>query len=168
MIGLANPWVLLGLLAWTLFVGGAAYQHGHETADNACAAAKAAALEAAIKRANATARKDNAALLAHETERERIRTVFQPIREEVIRYVETHAGAADECLDPDGLRLWRAANAGRIDAPAAAQPDYTLSGLAAATLGPGGRPAGQPRTDGGAVPRMPGAAEGAGGLGGQR
>lgn len=167
MIGLTNPWVLLGLLVWTLFVGGASYHQGHKAAVNKCDAKKVEAMKSAIASANKTAEKDNKTLAAHEQARERIRTVFKPIREEVIRYVETHAADAGECLDPDGMRLWRSANAGDRQTPTAPKPDYTLPGSASAPLGTGGGPAGQPRADGGAVPRMPDATESAGRLGGQ-
>jgi len=162
---LTNPYVLLALLLSLLAGGVAVYKMGYRHAENACAAATAAALTRAIEQADAVAQQDAEVLVAHEHARERIRTVFQPIRERVTRYVETHAGAADECLDPDGLRIWRAANAGSAEAAAAPQPDYGLPGSSPTTLGTRGGLAGQPRTDGGAVPRVPGAAAGAGGVG---
>lgn len=53
----------------------------------------------------------------------RIETRYQTIEKEVIRYVQTPVAAA-ECLDADGLRLWRAANRGELAAaePAGAGP----------------------------------------------
>ena len=160
---LANPYVLLGLLAFVAAVGAVSYSAGQRHAANACAADKAASLTRAIEQANAIAMQDAEVLTAHEQEKSRIRPVFHPISEGVTRYVERHAGTADECLDPDGMRLWRAANnAGTATVP---RPDYTLPGPAAATLGARGGLAGQPRSGGGAVSRVPGTAPGAGGVG---
>lgn len=161
---LANPYVLLGLLAAFLFVGAAGYKAGYKHAENAAAADKAAALTRAIAQADAVAQQDAEVLGGHEAQKERIRTIFRTIHDEVTRYVETHAAAGD-CLDADGLRIWRDANAGRIEAATAPQPDYTLRGPAAATLGARPGSARQPRADGGAVPRLQGAPAGAGGVG---
>lgn len=160
---LANPYVFIAIVLALLLAAASGYRAGHTHAAGACAAEKAGALARAIHQAEEIARQDAEVLAAHEQKKERIRTVFQPIRERVTRYVQDHAGAADECLDPDGLRLWRAANAG--DASAVSQPDYSLSGTAAATLDTGGRLAGQPRASGGAVSRVPGTSPGAGGVG---
>lgn len=43
----------------------------------------------------------------------RVEIHYQTIEKEVIRYVQTPA-AAIECLDADGLRIWRAANRGEF------------------------------------------------------
>ncbi len=53
----------------------------------------------------------------------RVEIRYQTIEKEVIRYVQTPVAAA-ECLDADGLRLWRAANRGELAAstPAGAGP----------------------------------------------
>lgn len=160
---LLNPYVLIGLLAFVAAVGAGGYSAGQRHAENACAADKSASLIRAIEQAEAVARQDAEVLTAHEQERERIRTAFQPIREGVTRYVERHAGTADECLDPDGMRLWLAAN--NASTATAPRPDYTLPGPAAATLGTRGGLVGQPRAGGGAVSRMPGTAPGTGGVG---
>ncbi|MDP3425484.1 MAG: hypothetical protein Q8S32_17220 [Burkholderiaceae bacterium] len=162
---LLNPYLLLALLVFVVAVGALGYKAGYRHAENACAADKAAALTRAIEQAAAIARQDAEVLGAHEQQLERTRTVFQTIREEVTRYVANHAGAADQCLDSDGLRLWRAANAGSAEAAAPPQPDYSLPGPAAATLGTRGGPAGQPRAGGGAVSRLPGKAPGLVGVG---
>lgn len=156
-------WIMLAAAA-ALF--GSGVYSGHRYASNACAADKVAAIARAIEQADAIAKQDAEVLDTHEQGRERVRTVFQTIREEVIRYVENHAGDAGECLSPDGLRLWRAANAGPAAAGAAGQPDYTLSGGPAdATLGTRGAPAGQPYGSGGELSRVPGTAPGLVGLG---
>lgn len=160
---LLNPYMLIGLLAFVAAVGAGGYSAGHRHATNACAADKAASLTRAIEQAEAVAAQDAEVLGAHEDKRERIRTVFQTIREEVTRYVQTHAGDAGECLDPDGMRLWLAAN--NASPATAPRPDYTLPGPAAATIGTRGGLAGQPRAGGGAVSRMPGTAPSAGGVG---
>lgn len=160
---LANPYVLLAILLALLAAGVALYQAGYRNAANAAAADKLAAVQRAIEQAEAVAKQDNEVLTAHESRKEGLRTAFQSIREGVTRYVENHAGTAVECLDSDGMRLWLAANDGV--ALAAPQPDYSLPGPAAATLGTRGGPAGQPRAGGGAVSRLPGKAAGAGGVG---
>jgi hypothetical protein len=160
---LGNPYVLLTILLALLAAGVAVYQAGYRNASNAAAADKLAAVQRAIEQAEAVAAQDAEVLGAHEDKRERIRTVFQTIREEVTRYVQTHAGDAGECLDPDGMRLWLAAN--NASPATAARPDYTMPGPAAATLGTRGGLAGQPRAGGGAVSRVPGTAPGAGGVG---
>lgn len=164
---LLNPYVLAGIALLLLATGAAGYRAGHGRAADACAADKTAALARAIAQAEAVARQDAEVLAGHEQRRERLRTVFQPIREGVTRYAQDHAGADRECLDPDGMRLWLAANSGRPATAAAAQPDRALSGSAAAALRARGGSAGQPRAGGGALPRMPGAAAGAGGVGEQ-
>lgn len=164
---LANPCVMLGLLLALLALlgaGAAGYKSGYTHAENAAAADKAAALTRAIAQADAVAQQDAEVLGGHETQNERIRTVFRTIHDEVTRYVETHAAAGD-CLNADGLRIWRDANAGRVEAATAPQPDYALRGPATATLGARPGPARQPRADGGAVPRLQGAPAGAGGVG---
>lgn len=163
---LTNPYFLLGALLALALSAAAGYKAGYTHAENAAAADKAAALTRAIAQADAIALQDAEVLGGHEQKRERIRTVFRTIHDEVTRYVETHAAAGD-CLDPDGLRIWRAANAGRFDAASAPEPDFSLSGAAAATLGPRPGPAGQPRPGGGVVLRLPGTAARAGGVGQQ-
>lgn len=160
---LPNPYVILALVLALLAAGAGGYRAGARHADNACAAGKIAAVSRAIEQANAIAEQDAAVLTAHEGEQSRIRTVFRTIHDEVTRYAEDHAGAA-ECLDADGLRIWRSANAGAAAAP---QPDYSLSAAAAATLGARPGSARQPRADGGAVSRLQGAPARAGGMGEQ-
>jgi hypothetical protein len=162
---LLNPYAQLALLLAMLAVGAAGYRAGVTHAEDACAAGKLAAVSRAIEQANAVAEQDAEVLTGHEQQRERIRTVFQTIRERVSRYVENHAGDAGECLDADGLRIWREANAGRAEAASAPEPDYSLPGPAAATIGARGGLAGQPRAGGGVVLRLPGTAPGAGGVG---
>lgn len=165
MTALPNPYVILAALFLLLAAGVQGYRVGYRHAEAAAAADKAAALTRAIAQADAIAAQDAEVLGAHEQDNARIRTVFRTIREGVVRYVETHAAESGECLDADGLRLWADANAGRIAAQPAGKLDYSLRGSTPATLGARGGPAGQPRTGGGAVPRMPGTAESAGGVG---
>lgn len=156
------PWLLLiglGLLAGS-FTGG--YMIGRTHALNACEADKAAALRRLIAEQERLAEQDHEILSTHEAQQTRIRTVFQTIRQEANNYALVHRD--DSCgLDADGLRIWRAANDG--EAPAASQPDHGMSGAASATLWANTGPAIQPRRDGSALPRLPGAAPSAGGLG---
>lgn len=158
------PWLLLGavLLMAGLFTGG--YLLGRDHAATACRADKSAALTRLIAEQARLAEQDREILLTHEARQVRIRTVFHTILQEAGRYALRHHD--DSCgLDADGLRLWRAANAG--EAPPAAEPDYGLSGAAAARLGTAGGPVLEPRRDGGALPRLQGTAPGAFGLGGE-
>lgn len=156
------PWLLLiglGLLAGS-FTGG--YTIGRTNAINACEADKVAALKRLIAEQARLAEQDHEILSTHEAQQTRIRTVFQTIRQEANNYALVHRD--DSCgLDADGLRIWRTANAG--EAPAAAKPDHGKPGAAPAVLWPNAGPAFQSRRDGSALPRMQGAAPGAGGLG---
>lgn len=166
MSWLPNPYVLLALLIALVAQDVAVYRAGVKHSADACATDKLAAVQRAIAQADAVAQQDAQVMAAHEQARERIRTVFQPIRREVIRYVQTHAGAADPvCLDADGVRIWRAANAGGSGARTAGQPDYSLSTAAATGIRPRLSLVGQPRGDGAAVSRVRRPAEGAGGVG---
>lgn len=158
-----RAYLLLILAGLLVIVGAVGYRHGYKAAETQAQADLAARLRLAIAQADAIAAQDREVLSASEQRRERIRTVFQPIETEALRYVALHITDA-ECLDPDGLRLWHAANLGP-DAPPSAAPAHALPAPAAAGLGQGAGPAPQPHPDGQALSRLPGTAPSPGGLG---
>jgi hypothetical protein len=163
---LLNPWVWLAFLAWTAFVGAAGWQTGREQARDACDAEKLVSVTRAIEQADAIREQDFEVLSTHEARVEHTRTVFQTIEHEVIRYVQAHPDDVD-CLGPDGLRLWRAANANSLEALSSPQSDVAVPGVARPRVGQGQGAAGQSRGGGEAVPRMQGQASGLGGVGAQ-
>jgi hypothetical protein len=128
-----------------------------------CEAARVASVERAVEQAEQLAAQDREVLSGHEVRSERIRTVFQEIEKEVVQYVALHVRDAD-CLDAGGLRLWGLANQGP-DAQRPGESVDAVPSLAAPGVGEGPGPVGKPRVDGEAVPRVPGATPGTGGLG---
>lgn len=84
----------------------------------------------------------------------------QQLHQEVIRYVTANPTSACS-LDADGMRIWRAANAGDPAASdAAGVADPAVPGPSAAVQPAAGGSAGQPRHGGGSVLPVPGAAPG--------
>jgi hypothetical protein len=146
-----------------LGVVGLAAFGGWKAATWRCEAARVESVERAARQAEEMAAQDREVLTAHEVRSARIRTVFQDVEKEVIRYVALHVSDAD-CLDAGGLRLWGLANQGP-DAQRPGESVDAVPSLAAPGVGEGRGPAGEPRVDGEAVPRMPGATPGTGGLG---
>jgi hypothetical protein len=165
-MALIRPYLALALVATHIAAAGSAYLWGRHQANTACKLAATTQLlhdstatstaNQAMQRAADQAAQESAAV------RTRIVREFVPIEKEVIRYVQT-AAAGVVCLDDYGLQLWRAANAGGIDA-AGAEPggDAGLRAAAAAGERPGGEPAGEPPAGGEGVPPVRGAAAGAG------
>lgn len=149
----------LGLAAATGLLG---YRAGHDAAVTQAQADLAKHLARAIEQADQVATQDRDVLQASEARRTRIQTVFQEIEREAIRYVALHITDA-ECLDADGLRLWRAANLGP-DAATTAAPVDTLSAPAHADVGQGPRPTLESHSGGEDLSRLPGAAPRTGGL----
>jgi hypothetical protein len=148
-------------IALALFVGGC--QHGQKMASGDSAIAAGTAMQADLRRfenvqdAATTADKENAA------EHVRVVTKFQPIEREVIRYVQTHAAA--DCLDADGLRVWRAANRGEFENADGVGPGSpALPGAGPTADGNEQRSAGGPRRGDEGVSPMQAAPGGAGEL----
>lgn len=136
---------------------------GWKVAGWRCDSARVAAVERAVEQAEVLAAQDREVLSAHEVRSERIRTVFQEIDKEVIRYVALHVSDGD-CLDAGGMRLWGLANLGP-DARAPGESVDAVPSLAAPGIAEGSGLAGEPRPDREAVPRLPRATPGFGGLG---
>jgi hypothetical protein len=143
--------------------GVAGYRAGHQAAVTEAQAEQAGHLRRAIAEAEAIAEQDRALLASHEAAQVRVRTIFQTIEKEALRYVALHVTDAD-CMDADGLRLWNAANRGP-DADAAAEPAHTLSAPAHAGIGEGARSLDQSHPGRPGLPRVPNAPWGLGGLG---
>lgn len=130
----------------------------HQRASDTAAQAKAAmlqreALEQAVQQARSAQQlRDQAAVAANQTQQLHIKTRTQVLRKEVVRYVSTHPAVSACGLDADGVRLWRAANAGHSAATGAAG---SAGGAVPAPADAGqrraGRSAGQPRTNHGPV-----------------
>ena len=117
-----------------------------------------------IKAASKESDRREAVGAAREVVREKIRVVYQTIREEVQNNVEKNAGAYAACgLDSDGLRLWNAANSGGA-APLPAQPDSALPGAAASAIGEAGGSIAEPSRRDGAGSPVPRSAQEAGGM----
>ena len=158
-----NPYTLLaGLIALLVAAGGGFYA-GHRAASNACEAQKLQAVGRAISQAKQVASEDAQVSRAYEGQREQVRTVYRTITKEVNHYVDTHPDSRGCGLDADGLRIWRAANAGDA-AAVSGEPDYGLSGTAAAGKRHLGRIAPEPRGGGEPLPGLQGAAGSAGGV----
>lgn len=161
---MGHAYLLLALLATVAGAGAYGYTAGGDAARAVAERDKHASLIRALSQAEELARQDAEVLATHEVAAERIRTVFQSIDREVIRYVATHS-ADPVCLDAAGVRLWAAANAG--DFPAGTgQPG---GGLPATAAGAGdlsrGGPAGESRGGDAGVSRMPATASRPGGVG---
>ena len=151
---MGRAYLLIALLAALAGAGAYGYHAGGDAARAVAEREQHAALVRAIDQAEELARQDAEVLAAHEVAADHIRTVFQSIDREVIRYVETHA-VGPVCLGADGMRLWAAANAG--DFPAGtSQPGGGLPSPATGTGDvPRGGPAGEPRGGDAGVSRVP-------------
>jgi len=144
--------VLLGI---GLFLGG--YVAGKSNEHNAYQAKQGEALEVAVEKHDEAAvvgqvAEHHSAVRAAKTE-----SVFNGIQQGVVTYAQTHPAAMCS-LDPDGLRLWRAANDG-ADAEAAGGGQGgvpTVTG--AAERQPDGS-TGEPRDGGAGVSPVPGPAQ---------
>lgn len=145
--------VLVGL---GLFLGG--YFTGKSNEHNADEAKKGEALEAAVEK------HDEVAAVGQEVEHQstvraaKTETVFNGIQQGVVIYAQKHPAAADCSLDPDGLRLWRAANDG-ADADAAGSGQGGVPAAAATGEREHDGSADEPRSSGQAVPPVPGPAQ---------
>lgn len=162
---LGNPYAVIAGLAMlaVLFAGG--YGVGHRHAANDCEAGRARTQAAAIERHDQAAAAGDAVELKAARRAEKTEAVFNTIKSGEITYAQTHPAAV--CgLDPDGLRLWRDANAG-ADAVSASELHAGMPAAAAAGERGAGELAVEPHLGGAAVPPVPGPAQGAGGLAGE-
>lgn len=156
--------ILLALAAaGTLFIGGYFLGKADQRTDDD--AAKLKPLQQAIVRHNV------AAAAGQAVEQKTVAAVAKTEArfKGIIRGVSQHATqnlqalAADCSLDPDGLRLWRAANA-NADSEPATSGYGGLPAAGTARLGQDAGLAGQPRGDGQGVSPVPGASPGPDGL----
>lgn len=72
-----NPWFWLAILVLIAGAGATGYYKGSRHAQDAARASHATALESAIADANNRAQKDLKALIDHEWERQKVKTVFR-------------------------------------------------------------------------------------------
>lgn len=151
---LPNPWLILGACAAALGLYLLGQADGRADARAEADRDKVAALTRLIAEQADLAAQDREVLSADVGRQARVAKQFDIIDREVSRYALFHRDSPP-CLDPDGLRAWRAAARGDAAEIAAAQPgiDYRISGDPAGAgerLGSG--PAGQLLGGGPALP----------------
>jgi hypothetical protein len=142
----------------------AGYQRGYSNARAVCEAEKSAALAQAVEAHTRAIDAGKTVEIAAEKKLAATQKTFEKLKTEAIKNANARPAGLGNCgLDADGLRLWNAANHGD-DALSAAVPAAGLRPVATPGNGktPGHAP--QPHRDGAGLPRLPGAAPGAGGL----
>jgi hypothetical protein len=133
----------------------ASYKFGVHNAEMACEAAKIKPLQQSIAVHNAKAARGLQVEKQTVVDVAQTDAVFDQIDMEVKKYEQSHPAAAGCGLDADGLRLWRAANAG-TEPDDAGQSDASVSqGTAPAGQRQGAGPAGQPHAGGTDLPQVP-------------
>lgn len=157
------------VLAAALFIGGCVHGQRMEQGKEAVAqVAEQKADEKRIEHVDAVSEQANTESAQAAV---RVITKFQPIEREVIRYVATYSASHPdpvECLDADGLRLWRAANRGEFQAADGASDGSAAVRGAEPDSSPDGRegnePAGGSRSPDEGLSPVQAAASGAGEL----
>lgn len=160
---IASPYFWLGLLIAFLVVFGSGYDLGAKHARNKAAAEQLEAVSEARINAIEQAKADQQTAQNYETTRETVRTVYIKIKEQAHENIEKHPEYADCGLNADGLRLYN--NRPADPAPAASGADGTLPGFAGSA---GWETINDPEQQPGTlatVLRLPGASQGAIGLG---
>lgn len=170
MMPLFSPWFWLAVLLGALTLLGIGYHQGHENGKNGCLADQASALEAAIKQAQTDAIAQTQAELQvsreFETAREKVRTVYIKVKEKANENIDRNCSYGDCGLDADGLRLYNARPTASIPIPpATGLIILPVSGSAGRSGRSAGDPVAQQPGEIGALLRMPGAAQSAGGMG---
>lgn len=170
---LFNPSVLLALLATVLASAGAAGVAGYKAGANAVNAERmkeeraahssyVEGVKRAIGQAAEVARQDAEVSAGQEQTRERIRTVYRTINQEVEKNVAENPDYQRCGLDAAGLCWWNAVNRGdSLDG--AGQCDARMPGPAPGAGWKLGHAVPQPQGSGAAVPGMPGDEPGQGG-----
>lgn len=142
--------ILIAVLAG-LFLFVAGYLTGKSNEQTANQAAQGKALEAAVEKHDQTAAAGQVVEQQSEARAAKTEAAFNIIQKGVVTYAQKHpvAGPGSQCgIDPDGLRLWRAANDG-ADACTAGGEDGALPAAAAAGEWKPDGPAGEPHRGGG-------------------
>lgn len=133
----------------------AAFLYGAHQERIACEAAKVKPLEQSIKTHNEKAARGQLVEKTTVGAVAQNNAVFDLLDAEVKKYAEKNRAATDCGLDDDGLRLWRAANAG-TEPTGSGQPDGSLPGTtAAARQWQAGRAAGEPYDGSAHLPQLP-------------
>ncbi|SDX88927.1 hypothetical protein [Nitrosomonas halophila] len=156
------------LLAIVLFLAG--YYQGREDGQSEIQARQVQAIESAVRAAREQAlleaEQTHGQAAAFEADREQVRTVYVHVKEKANENIDRNTGYNDCSLDADGLRLYNARPTTDFTAaPAARLADGVVSGSAASAGWPAVNPAAQQPGTRGSVLRVPGAAQGAGGVG---
>ncbi len=160
---IASPYFWLALLLGALAIGGTGYYYGDKHATNAAKAAQLVAVNAAIAEATAKAKADAEAAREVEERRQRARDAARRAREKADADIEKNPGYGLCGLSADGLRLYNAR-----PADSTYPPGSSANAVPGSASGSGREAVDDPAQQPGAgtdVPRMPVAAEGAGGLG---
>lgn len=97
-----NPWFWLGILVLVAGAGATGYVKGSRHAQDAARAAHATALETAIAEAKSNAQIDAQALIDHERERQKVRTIYV---DRVKTITETIHANPTHCTVPADYRL---------------------------------------------------------------
>ena len=159
----ASRLLILVLTAITLFAAGV--RVGIVAERNANEAERAEALDQGIVRHERKAAVGQATEKKRAARAARTEAVFDAIQQGVLDHAQQHP-VPRPCLDDDGLRHWRAANAG-ADADATGEPDAAVPGdsAAAGERIRDGSP-GESRGHDAQLSPLPGSAPGVGGLAG--
>lgn len=105
---IANPYVLLALLATFILSNGYAYYIGGEHTENRIKAEQLEATNKAILQADTQAVKDNAVIKFVEVEKEVIKTEYRYLRDKTNENIDKNPMYSECGLDDDGLRLYNA------------------------------------------------------------
>lgn len=158
-----SPYFWLAALIAALTIFGTGYHNGYKHANDHAEALKLQAVAKAQKKAEIQAQRDQQTAQNYETARETVRTVYVKIKEKAHANIEKHPDYADCQLDADGLRLYN--HKPNNGTPATPGADGAVSGFA-------GRAGWQAVDDFAKQPgtratvlRLPGAPQGAGGMG---
>ena len=163
------PWsfvVLAGAIAGGFALYGHAYSKGYAAAENTAKVQFNEHLTRAIEQANRQNAEDALILRAASEQQSAIRTQIQTIIKKVTQYVAQNPVYQRCELDACGLCLARAAASGADSASCPCGLDAALPSAARAPESDAWGLARNLHRDGGAVPGVPGATPGAGGLGG--
>jgi len=108
---IANPYVLLAILASFILSNGYAYYIGGEHTGNRIKAEQLEATNTAIVQADVQAIRDNTIIKFVEVEKEVIKKEYIAIRDKVNENIEKNPDYIECALDADGLRLFNSSTA---------------------------------------------------------
>lgn len=118
-----NPYIIIAALVWSGLLIGGSYGVGVKHERNASEARQKEAIERQMKEHQANEAIDMQAAYEVGKAQQGVRTVIRTIQRQVDKVVEKPV-YRDCALDPDGMRIWNAANRGEAVSPG--QPDPVL------------------------------------------